>query len=212
MKAYRISFDLRGPRPLRSRERLGRSNGRRFARAARRDFAVPSQPPAGDRPLKVRSNAGPMRVGPALLICSELRVRDLTRSLRFYRALGLRCVARWTMQDGEELAWVKDPQTGQVVELYFVPRRSRFYSPFRRAPGLHTPLLFSLRDVRSVLPRLLRLGAKVVVDFEEREVRILFVRDLDGSLLELVGWTDSARRSHRAPPLRELTDPRPSHD
>lgn len=136
-----------------------------------------------------------------ILVCSELRVRDLDRAIRFYRALNLRPIARWTMKTGEELAWLRDPNSAHVVELYRVPRRSRFDEPFRSVRRFDTRLLFSARDVTPTLARLRRLGATVRVDFEDGETRLVFLNDPDGNLLELVGWSSTARRRHREPPL-----------
>jgi len=143
------------------------------------------------------------RDGPRL-VASQIRVTDLSRTVRSLRALGLRTVATWTMADGERLAWLRDPLTGQMVELYWVPRRSRFYEPYGRPRRFDTPLLFALRDATPVLARLRRRGAAVPVDFEEGDVRITFVREPGGVLFELVSWSRAAKPRPAGPPLRRL--------
>jgi catechol 2,3-dioxygenase-like lactoylglutathione lyase family enzyme len=131
-------------------------------------------------------------------------VRDLGRSERIYRALGLRRVAGGTMEDGSELAWMRDPVTRQAVELYRVSRRSRLYEPFRSARRHDTRLLFAVTDIAAAVRRLRRAGSRVTVDFAESGVRIIFARDPDGNLLEFVGWIDTDARKRRPPPLSNL--------
>jgi len=130
-----------------------------------------------------------------------MRVGDLDRSARFYRALGLRPVARWTMEDGERLLWLRDETTRQLLELFWVPRGSRFYEPLRASRRFSTPLLFSARNVGPIVSRLRRLGSRVRADFEEGENRIVFVTDPDGTPIELVGWTDPSRARYARAPL-----------
>jgi catechol 2,3-dioxygenase-like lactoylglutathione lyase family enzyme len=125
---------------------------------------------------------------PALLIASQLRVRDLAVSRRFYRVLGLRPLAHGLMADGERLLWLGDRLTHQIVELYSVPPGSRFHERRRPPPRYHTPLLFAVNNPDRLCAALLRAGGRLPVDFEEGEVRIRFVRDPDGHLVELVGW------------------------
>jgi catechol 2,3-dioxygenase-like lactoylglutathione lyase family enzyme len=145
-----------------------------------------------------------VRRPPSLLICGEIRVRDLERSERFYRALGLRRVAGGTMEDGSELAWMRDPVTRQAVELYRVSRRSHLYEAFRTARRHDTRLLFAVSDIAAAVRRLRRAGSRVTVDFVEAGVRIIFAEDPDGNLLELVGWVDTEARKRRLPPLSNL--------
>lgn len=135
------------------------------------------------------------------LICSDIRVGDLARALRFYRALGLRLVAKGEMEDGTSLAWLQDPGTRQLLELFHLSRRSPLYRPLRQRPAPENALIFSLRDVGGLLPRLRRHGAKLLSDFQDGEVRLTFVRDPDGTLLEFVSWTTVARKAHRRAPL-----------
>lgn len=111
------------------------------------------------------------------------------------------------MTIGEELAWLRDPSTRQLVELYRVPKGSPLYEPFPSPRRFATPLLFSVRDIDPLIARLRRIGARVRVDFVDGEVRLVFLTDPDGTLVELVGWTPAARTAHREPPLHDLALP-----
>jgi len=108
------------------------------------------------------------------------------------------------MENGERLAWMRDPTSGALVELYWVPRRSRLYAPFPPRLRFHTPLLFGVRDLPAVLRRLRKFGARPEVDFTERGVRVVFLRDPDGTLVELVSWADRSKARATDPPLLGL--------
>lgn len=111
------------------------------------------------------------------------------------------------MKTGERLAWLRHPGTGQLVELYCVPKGSRFYEPFRSVRLYDTRLLFSVQEVEPLLRRLRRLQATVRVSFDEGETRLVFLDDPDGNLIELAGWIPASKRKHRTPPLIQLVRP-----
>jgi catechol 2,3-dioxygenase-like lactoylglutathione lyase family enzyme len=141
-------------------------------------------------------------------ICSDVRVRNLDRAVRFYRALGLRPVAKGRMNDGTEIVWMRDQPTGQLLELFQLSPRSPIYRPFRSRSQVENSLIFSLPDAESLLARLRTLGAKRVVEFENGDVLLTFVRDPDGTLIELVSWTAGSRKHHRRSPMSGLAHPR----
>lgn len=96
-----------------------------------------------------------------------LRVRNLSRSLRFYtRALGLKVVRRGDTRVWGGGLWVllKDPKSRRVIELNWYPRGSLFSGAYRVGNALDH-LDFSVGAVpRSALERayrkLLKNGAK----------------------------------------------------
>jgi catechol 2,3-dioxygenase-like lactoylglutathione lyase family enzyme len=143
-------------------------------------------------------------IPPPTFVCADIRVRNLSRAIRFYRTLGLRIEAKGRMRDGTTLAWLRDRGSGQLLELFQLSRRSPLYAPFRSRGRVENALIFSGRNRRTLLPRLRRLGAHVVREFEDGEVHLLFVRDPDGTLLEFLSWTDEALAAHRGPPLSRV--------
>lgn len=136
-----------------------------------------------------------------ILIYSEIRVRNLPRALRFYRAVGLTPATKGRMSDGTRLVWLRDRRTRHLLELYYVPPRSPLYRPFQRPARPDPQLTFTVRDAGPLLAQLRRLGARVTEDFQEGPYRLTFVLDPDGNCLELVSWTAGAVRAHRDPPL-----------
>jgi catechol 2,3-dioxygenase-like lactoylglutathione lyase family enzyme len=151
--------------------------------------------------ISARREVIPMPRPVATFICSDIRVRNLVRALRFYRALGLRTVAKGRMGDGTTLAWLRDNGTGQLLELFQLSPRSPLYKPFRLRSRVENSLIFSLPDVNALIPRLRRKGAKVLSDFEDGDVRLTFVRDPDGTLLEFLSWAREAKGTHARSPL-----------
>jgi catechol 2,3-dioxygenase-like lactoylglutathione lyase family enzyme len=131
---------------------------------------------------------------------SDVRVRELPRSVRFYAALGLRPVARHTMRDGTRIVWLRDPSTGQLLELFELARRSPIYTPFPRRTRSGNAVIFGVRDTRRLLPSLRRFGGRPFAEFEDGEFRLNFLWDPDGTKVELVSWTDAARPKHRSAP------------
>jgi catechol 2,3-dioxygenase-like lactoylglutathione lyase family enzyme len=128
------------------------------------------------------------------LVYAGVRVQDLKRSLRFYKALGMKIVNRGTMEHGGVYAHLKSPGSQQVLELNYYPKRNRFYEPYRRGSELDH-LGFWVRDVDACLNFLKRLGAKPVVEpWTEGRYRLAFVEDPDGICLELLGLTPKTSR------------------
>jgi catechol 2,3-dioxygenase-like lactoylglutathione lyase family enzyme len=138
------------------------------------------------------------------LVCSDVRVRNLARSVRFYRSLGLSVAARTQMDDATKIVWMVDRATGQLLELFELSRRSPLYRPFRRYSGTEHALLFGVRDAGRTSERLRRQGARLIQSFREGDVDLVFLRDPDGTWIELLGWTGESRPRHAGFPLATL--------
>jgi catechol 2,3-dioxygenase-like lactoylglutathione lyase family enzyme len=96
-----------------------------------------------------------------------IRVRDWTRSLRFYtRALGLQVAKRGDTRawGGGRWALLEDPRSHRVIELNWYPKGSLFFSPYKAGDALdHVDFTVGVAS-RAVLERayrrLLRHGAR----------------------------------------------------
>jgi hypothetical protein len=108
------------------------------------------------------------------------------------------------MKDGTRIAWMRDANTGQLLELFQLSPRSRLYRPFRPTHGTNHALIFGIPDFAGLLPRLLRSGAVFTQDFQQGQVRFLFLRDPDGTRLELLSWSATARRGRGLAPVLDL--------
>jgi lactoylglutathione lyase len=115
-----------------------------------------------------------------------IRVRDLDRSLAFYRdAFGMKVVNRGTMAHGGKWVHLKTPGSAQRLELNWYPPRSRFHTRYRAGEEMDH-LAFVVPDVRSAYRRLLRKGATSAVGPEDSKGTEVYVKDPDGIWIELL--------------------------
>ena len=115
-----------------------------------------------------------------------IRVRDVARSLRFYRALGHRVAARGRMRHGGQWVHLTFPGSRHHLELNYYPKGSRFYEPWKSGTEFDHFGFFA-RDVEEWLRKARRAGATLVADFTEGRNRLVYVSDPDGICLEAFG-------------------------
>jgi catechol 2,3-dioxygenase-like lactoylglutathione lyase family enzyme len=136
-----------------------------------------------------------------------LRVRNLDRSLRFYKALGFRQTMRMRTVLGE-CVQLEHPGSGFTIELNYFPRGSRVYEPLRRGTELDH-FGFQVGDVDACVTKLCRAGGKVKSSPHDCEIiihekgaahdswedgRAAYVADPDGIWIELLARSRSERR------------------
>jgi catechol 2,3-dioxygenase-like lactoylglutathione lyase family enzyme len=120
-------------------------------------------------------------------VYSGIRVRDLARSIRFYRRLGFTVVQRGSFSHGGRYVHLALPGSTHRLELNFYPRGSRFYEPFLKGAGFDH-FGFSSTDPEAWLASARRAGAKFLLGYEDRPAQQLyFVRDPDGVWLGVFG-------------------------
>ncbi|HKN07493.1 MAG TPA: VOC family protein [Thermoplasmata archaeon] len=125
---------------------------------------------------------------------SGIRVRDLPRSIRFYRALGFRILGKGRMEHGGQYVQMIFPGSRHWIELNFYPKGNRFYEPFREGTefdhfGFYAP------DVAAWYRRALRAGGKRVQDFTDGKSRLVYVNDPNGVTLEAFGPVAARRKA-----------------
>lgn len=124
---------------------------------------------------------------------SGLRVRNLARSLRFYRAIGFRVKARGTMAHGGKWVHLTHRGSPQRLELNFYPRSNRFWTPWSTGTEFDH-LGFFVDDVDYWFGRLQRQGAKVAArPWTEGRSRLAYLKDPDGNWIEIFGAAPKAR-------------------
>ena len=146
------------------------------------------------------------------MLYSGIRVRDLKRSLKFYRALGLRPVMRGKvrMENGGTWIWLRGPESPQVLELNYYPPDNRFHEPYRGGSEMDH-VGFSVRDVKPILERLEGVGVKgPIAEFDNGIVRLTFIEDPDGVWIEFLSYNERGRKLRRGRPcVRGETSPGP---
>lgn len=129
-----------------------------------------------------------------------LRVRNLKRSIRFYRVLGFQQTMRMKTAIGE-FAQLEHPRSGFTIELNYIPRGSSVFEPVRRGTELDH-FGFEVGDVDACVTRLRRVGGRVksrphncrtiihrrgAAHDNWKDGRAAFVTDPDGIWIELLG-------------------------
>lgn len=122
------------------------------------------------------------------LLYTGIRVRDLDRSISFYReVMGMRVSRKGTMSHGGRWVELKSPGSHQRLELNWYPSRSKFFTPYRRGEELDH-LAFRVTNVGRTFQRLVSQGARPEVEpFSEERYEFAFVSDPDGIWIELLG-------------------------
>jgi lactoylglutathione lyase len=120
-----------------------------------------------------------------------IRVTNLDRSLRFYTTLfGLTEVARGdnTPMGKGVYVLLRDPWSGQKLELNWYPQGSEFATPYQPGEGLDH-LAFRVDELPRFLDELRRAGVEGTGGVADHVlpggVRVAYVRDPDGNWIEL---------------------------
>jgi catechol 2,3-dioxygenase-like lactoylglutathione lyase family enzyme len=119
-------------------------------------------------------------------VYSGLRVRNLARSLRFYRSLGFRIHRRGRMGHGGVWVHLGFPGAAQRLELNYYPPSNLYYEPFRRGTEFDH-LGFRVSDVEAWERVLKRKGLPVVARIREAHENLVYTRDPDGNWVEFFG-------------------------
>ena len=119
-------------------------------------------------------------------VYSGLRVRDLGRSLRFYRRMGFRVHRRGQMGHGGKWVHLIFPGAVQRVELNYYPRSNPYYEPYRRGSEFDH-LGFRVSSVEAWEAELRRRKLPIVARIREKHENIVYTRDPDGNWLEFFG-------------------------
>jgi catechol 2,3-dioxygenase-like lactoylglutathione lyase family enzyme len=120
------------------------------------------------------------------LVYAGLRVRDLNRSLRFYRKMGFRVFRRGVMDHGGKWVHLSFPGALQRVELNFYPRSNRYYTPLRKGTEFDH-FGFRVSNVEAWEAELRRRKLPIVARVREPHENIVYTRDPDGNWLEFFG-------------------------
>ncbi len=127
-----------------------------------------------------------------------IRVRDLDRSLAFYRkVMGMRVARTGSMAHGGRWVELRSPGATQRLELNWYPTGSKFHVPYRRGEELDH-LSFRVANVKQSFDGLVARGARPEVEpFREARYEFAFVSDPDGIWIELLGRARPAEKARR---------------
>jgi catechol 2,3-dioxygenase-like lactoylglutathione lyase family enzyme len=119
-------------------------------------------------------------------VYAGLRVRNLARSLRFYRMLGFRVFRRGIMGHGGIWVQLSFPGAAQRLELNFYPRKNPFYEPIRKGTEFDH-LGFRVSNVEAWEKELRRRKIPIVARIREEGENLVYIRDPEGNWIEYFG-------------------------
>jgi catechol 2,3-dioxygenase-like lactoylglutathione lyase family enzyme len=117
---------------------------------------------------------------------SGLRVRNLTRSLRFYRKLGFRIHQRGKMGHGGVWVHLSFPGAAQRLELNFYPKATRYFEPHRKGTEFDH-FGFRVSNVEAWEKQLRRWKFPIAARIREEYENLVYTRDPDGNWVEFFG-------------------------
>jgi catechol 2,3-dioxygenase-like lactoylglutathione lyase family enzyme len=117
---------------------------------------------------------------------SGLRVRNLAKSLRFYRSLGFRLHRRGKMEHGGTWVQLTFPGAAQRIELNYYPPGNRYFEPIRRGTEFDH-FGFVVSNVEAWEAELRRRKFPITARIREAHENIVYTKDPDGNWIEFCG-------------------------
>jgi len=119
-------------------------------------------------------------------VYTGFRVRDLPRSLRFYRRLGFRVHKRGTMGHGGKWVHLSFPGASHRLELNYYPPTNQFFEPIRKGTEFDH-LGFRVSNVEAWELELRRRKFPIIARIREPYENLVYTEDPDGNWLEFFG-------------------------
>jgi catechol 2,3-dioxygenase-like lactoylglutathione lyase family enzyme len=119
-------------------------------------------------------------------VYAGLRVRDLARSVRFYRKLGFTIASRGKMGHGGVWVHLSFPGAAQQLELNYYPRGNPFHEPLRKGTEFDH-LGFRVSNVEAWEAELRLRKLPIVARIREKYENLVYTKDPDGNWIEFFG-------------------------
>ncbi len=112
---------------------------------------------------------------------TSIRVKDMKKSLAFYRKMGLKVVGRRSPVPDELIVMLEDKKTGQRLNLMWYGKKCKWYTPYKMNGVELDHLMFEVKDAKGEYKRLLKRGATKATDIWEGKERTMgLVKDPNG--------------------------------
>ena len=134
-------------------------------------------------------------------VYSGIRVRNLARSVRFYRRLGFRVLKKGGFSHGGRWIHLVHPSSTHRIELNYYPKGTPFYEPFRSGTEFDH-FGFYVTDPQRWIRQAVKAGARPITAFVDGPVLLAYVRDPDGVWLGACGPSEPRRTRPRRPAKR----------
>ncbi len=115
------------------------------------------------------------------LLYTSIRVKDMKKSLGFYKKMGLKVIGKRSPVPGEEIVMLEDKETKQRLNLMWYAKSCKWYSPYKMNGVELDHLLFEVKDAKKAYSRLRKGGAPKATDLWEGKERTMgLVKDPNG--------------------------------
>lgn len=115
------------------------------------------------------------------LAYTAIRVKDLNKSLKFYKSLGMKVIDRRSWVPGEKIVMLLSKDTGQRLNLMWFSKGCTWYTPYKENGVELDHLMFQVEDAKKTYKKLVASGAKVATKLWEGKDRTMgFVKDPNG--------------------------------
>ena len=118
-----------------------------------------------------------------------IRVKDVDKSLKFYKYLGLKVIDRRSHMPGEKIIMLEDKTTGQRLNMMYYAKNCKLYTPWKKDGVELDHLRFQVKDAKKTYNALLKKGMKPATPLREREhngkiIKMGFIKDPNGIWVE----------------------------
>ena len=132
---------------------------------------------------------------------SGVRVKNLERSIEFYRKIGFRVHSSGWFSHGGKWVHLVFPGSDHRLELNYYPRGTPFYRPF--GPGEEFDHFgFYVRHPRTWVRSMVKAGATPVIGFVDGPAELLYVKDPNGVWLGACGPSEPGSLPKMFPPRK----------
>ena len=115
------------------------------------------------------------------LLYTSIRVKDIKKSLAFYKSLGMRVIGRRSFVPGERIVMLVSKETKQRLNLMWFSKSCMWYKPWKNDGVELDHLMFEVDDARKTYEKLRARGAPAATELWEGKERAMgFVKDPNG--------------------------------
>jgi len=115
------------------------------------------------------------------LAYTSIRVKDLKKSLEFYKFLGLRVIGRRSFVPGEKVVMMISKDTKQRLNLMWYSKSCMWYKPWKNDGVELDHLMFEVKDAKKTYNQLLKKGYPKATDlWEWKKGAMGLVKDPNG--------------------------------
>jgi catechol 2,3-dioxygenase-like lactoylglutathione lyase family enzyme len=121
------------------------------------------------------------------LLYASIRVKDMKKSLAFYKSLGMTVIGRRSHVPGEKIVMLASKETKQRLNLMYYSKSCMWFSPWKENGVELDHLMFEVKDAKKTYKKLTAKGAPAATKIWEGKERMMgFVKDPNGIWIGLM--------------------------